>query len=143
MESDGDWTTALPPFRRADHRPNHGADRSPRPDVRAFLVWAEWQALTESTNERSSYLIHLAYKWEGDAVVAEYGADSLRLYEMFMGPLEAVKPWQTEQIAGVVRFQKRVYGLAARVGVCSHQVLLPPSAAREHGQPQLDLIFRD
>ncbi len=36
-------------------------------------VWAEWQALNQSTNERSSYLIHLAYKWEGDAVVAEYG----------------------------------------------------------------------
>ena len=49
-----------------------------------------------------------------DDVVAEYGADAFRLYEMFMGPLEAVKPWQTEQIAGVVRFQKRVHGLATR-----------------------------
>jgi leucyl-tRNA synthetase len=36
-----------------------------------------------------------------DDVVAEYGADSLRLYEMFMGPLEAVKPWQTNGIAKV------------------------------------------
>ena len=32
-----------------------------------------------------------------DVVVSETGADSLRLYEMFMGPLEAVKPWQSEQ----------------------------------------------
>jgi len=50
-----------------------------------------------------------------DDIVQKYGADAMRLYEMFMGPLEAVKPWQTEQIAGVVRFQKRVYNLAGKV----------------------------
>merc|ERR1719253_864142 len=44
-----------------------------------------------------------------DDVVDLYGADALRLYEMFMGPLEAVKPWQTSQVAGVVRFQTKVY----------------------------------
>ena len=38
-----------------------------------------------------------------DDIVDKYGGDAMRLYEMFMGPLEAVKPWQTEQIAGVVR----------------------------------------
>jgi len=50
-----------------------------------------------------------------DDIVLKYGADAMRLYEMFMGPLEAVKPWQTEQIAGVVRFQKRVYNLVGKV----------------------------
>jgi leucyl-tRNA synthetase len=49
-----------------------------------------------------------------DDIVEQYGGDAMRLYEMFMGPLEAVKPWQTEQIAGVVRFQQRVYALANR-----------------------------
>jgi len=49
-----------------------------------------------------------------DDIVSAYGADAMRLYEMFMGPLEAVKPWQTEQIAGVVRFQNRVHALATR-----------------------------
>ncbi len=44
-----------------------------------------------------------------DDVVDAHGADALRLYEMFMGPLEAVKPWQTSQVAGVVRFQNKVY----------------------------------
>lgn len=44
-----------------------------------------------------------------DDIVGEQGADALRLYEMFMGPLEAVKPWQTSQVAGVVRFQRKVY----------------------------------
>lgn len=48
-----------------------------------------------------------------DDVVKEHGADALRLYEMFMGPLEAVKPWQTGQLAGVVRFRDRVYNLIA------------------------------
>ena len=46
-----------------------------------------------------------------DDVVNEFGADALRLYEMFMGPLEAVKPWQTNQLAGVVRFRDRVFSL--------------------------------
>ena len=44
-----------------------------------------------------------------DDVVGVSGADSLRLYEMFMGPLEAVKPWQTNQVSGVVRFQSKLY----------------------------------
>jgi hypothetical protein len=39
-----------------------------------------------------------------DDIVREYGADALRLYEMFMGPLEAVKLWQTSQIQGVSGF---------------------------------------
>src|SRR5262249_40312026 len=39
-----------------------------------------------------------------DILVKSHGADALRLYEMFMGPLEAVKPWQTSGIEGVRRF---------------------------------------
>jgi leucyl-tRNA synthetase len=46
-----------------------------------------------------------------DEIVDVQGADALRLYEMFMGPLEAVKPWQTSQVAGVVRFQSKVYNV--------------------------------
>ena len=49
-----------------------------------------------------------------DDVVREHGADALRLYEMFMGPLEATKPWQTSQVSGVVRFRNRIYSLAQR-----------------------------
>ncbi len=44
-----------------------------------------------------------------DAVVREYGADSLRLYEMFMGPLEATKPWSMEGVNGVRGFLDRVW----------------------------------
>ena len=46
-----------------------------------------------------------------DDIVREYGADSLRLYEMFMGPLEAVKPWSTRSVEGVYRFLNRVWRL--------------------------------
>ncbi len=44
-----------------------------------------------------------------DDVIGEYGADSMRLYEMFMGPLEAVKPWSTKSIEGVYRFLSRAW----------------------------------
>ncbi len=46
-----------------------------------------------------------------DEVIAEWGADSLRLYEMFMGPFEQAKPWQTAGIAGVNRFLRRLWRL--------------------------------
>ncbi len=46
-----------------------------------------------------------------DDVVNEYGADSLRLYEMFMGPLEATKPWSMRGVEGVYRFLGRVWRL--------------------------------
>eukprot|EP00614_Pseudopedinella_elastica_P010336 CAMPEP_0172603806 /NCGR_PEP_ID=MMETSP1068-20121228/24057_1 /TAXON_ID=35684 /ORGANISM="Pseudopedinella elastica, Strain CCMP716" /LENGTH=855 /DNA_ID=CAMNT_0013405683 /DNA_START=72 /DNA_END=2639 /DNA_ORIENTATION=- len=49
-----------------------------------------------------------------DDVTSEYGADALRLYEMFMGPLEATKPWQMNQVTGVVRFRNKVHALATR-----------------------------
>ncbi len=46
-----------------------------------------------------------------DDIVREYGADSLRLYEMFMGPLEQVKPWSMRGVEGVYRFLNRVWRL--------------------------------
>jgi leucyl-tRNA synthetase len=49
-----------------------------------------------------------------DTVVDEFGANSLRLYEMFMGPLEQPKPWQTSGIQGVRRFLERVQTLGTR-----------------------------
>ena len=49
-----------------------------------------------------------------DDVVKEYGADSLRLYEMFMGPLEQQKPWNTHGVEGVYRFLQKVWRLVQR-----------------------------
>lgn len=44
-----------------------------------------------------------------DDVISQYGADALRLYEMFMGPLEQVKPWSMRGVEGVYRFLKRTW----------------------------------
>ena len=46
-----------------------------------------------------------------DDVLGEYGSDAFRLYEMFMGPLEMVKPWNTKGVEGVYRFLGRVWRL--------------------------------
>jgi leucyl-tRNA synthetase len=46
-----------------------------------------------------------------DNVIREFGADSMRLYEMFMGPLEAMKPWSMQGVQGVYRFLQRVWRL--------------------------------
>lgn len=46
-----------------------------------------------------------------DDIVSEYGADTLRLYEMFMGPLEATKPWNENGVEGMYRFLSRVWRL--------------------------------
>ncbi|MBK8383104.1 MAG: class I tRNA ligase family protein [Ignavibacteria bacterium] len=46
-----------------------------------------------------------------DDVIKEFGADSMRLFEMFMGPLEATKPWSTKGIEGLSRFLNRVWRL--------------------------------
>ena len=50
-----------------------------------------------------------------DVVVNEYGADTLRVYEMFMGPLDAMKPWSTKGVDGARRFLERVYRLYSEV----------------------------
>lgn len=50
-----------------------------------------------------------------DDIVDEYGADTFRMYEMFMGPLEAMKPWNTKGVEGPRRFLERVYRLYTEV----------------------------
>lgn len=44
-----------------------------------------------------------------DEIIAEYGADTFRLYEMYMGPLEATKPWNTKDTSGMYRFLQRAW----------------------------------
>ncbi len=68
------------------------ADPSVRVDARAFKM----------SKSRGNVI-------NPDDVVEQYGADSLRLYEMFMGPLEQVKPWSMSGVEGVFRFLGRVW----------------------------------
>ena len=49
-----------------------------------------------------------------DDIIKNYGADSMRMYEMFMGPLEVSKPWSTAGLVGVSRFLERVWALSER-----------------------------
>lgn len=57
-----------------------------------------------------------------DDVIREYGADSMRLYEMFMGPLEATKPWNTKGVEGVYRFLKRGWRLIVESRICEREM---------------------
>jgi leucyl-tRNA synthetase len=69
-----------------------------------------------------------------DEVVAEYGADSLRLYEMFIGPLEATKPWSMRGVEGVYRFLNRVW----RVAIDDRSEELKLGAAVQDVEPDKD-----
>ena len=53
-----------------------------------------------------------------DDIVDRYGADTLRLYEMFLGPLDQSKPWDTNGIDGVYRFLKKLWGLFYKGDEC-------------------------
>jgi leucyl-tRNA synthetase len=50
-----------------------------------------------------------------DSVVEQYGADALRMFEMFMGPLEDAKPWNTKGIIGISRFLERIWKLKPQI----------------------------
>jgi leucyl-tRNA synthetase len=64
-----------------------------------------------------------------DTVVKEFGADSLRLYEMFMGPLEATKPWATTGVSGVRGFLDRCWRLV--VDDRAEEVVLSPQVVND------------
>jgi leucyl-tRNA synthetase len=76
-----------------------------------------------------------------DAVVKQYGADSLRLYEMFMGPLEATKPWSMEGVSGVRGFLDRAWRVI--VDERDEQLALHPSIAEvEPNEEQARVLHR-
>ena len=90
-------------------------------DVSAFKSWREEFKNAEFISENES---HFKVKREvekmskskynvvnPDDIVSDYGADSLRLYEMFLGPLEQYKPWNTSGITGVHNFLKKLWKL--------------------------------
>ena len=56
-----------------------------------------------------------------DDMVKQYGADSLRVYEMFMGPIDAAKPWDTNGIDGSRKFLDRVWRLYTESGKLSNE----------------------
>ena len=74
----------------------------------------ELELLTEFPAKMSKSLKNVV---NPDDVIRDFGADSLRLYEMFMGPLQAVKPWSTKGVEGVHRFLKRANKLVTETKI--------------------------
>ena len=74
----------------------------------------EMEELTEFPAKMSKSLKNVV---NPDDVIRDYGADSLRLYEMFMGPLQVVKPWQTSGVKGVHNFLRRANRLVTETPV--------------------------
>lgn len=89
-------------------------------DIEAFKNWREEYKNAEFILEDSKYICGSEVekmsksKWNvvsPDAMVEQYGADCLRLYEMFLGPLELSKPWNTNGITGVSNFIRKLWRL--------------------------------
>ena len=94
--------------------------RNDRLDLEAFKAWMPEFANAEFILEDGEYICGWAVEKMSksmfnvvnpDLICDTYGADTLRLYEMFLGPLEQSKPWDTKGIDGVNRFLKKVWRL--------------------------------
>ena len=77
-----------------------------------------------------------------DDVVRDYGADTLRLFEMFMGPLEQVKPWNTKGVEGVHRFLNRVWRLFVDESVENEARLDPAIQDVEPDEESLRILHK-
>ncbi|WP_422861936.1 leucine--tRNA ligase [Flagellimonas sp. W118] len=89
-------------------------------DIEAFKKWQSEYKEAEFVLEDGKYIVGREIEKMSkskynvvnpDAICEEYGADSLRLYEMFLGPLEQSKPWNTAGITGVHTFLKKLWKL--------------------------------
>ena len=94
--------------------------RNDRLDLEAFKAWMPDYANAEFILEDGEYICGWAVEKMSksmfnvvnpDVICDTYGADTLRLYEMFLGPLEQSKPWDTKGIDGVNRFLRKVWRL--------------------------------
>jgi len=81
-----------------------------RPDGR-FVEKANGEEVTEVVAKMSKSLKNVV---NPDEIVRNYGADSLRMYEMFMGPLEVSKPWSTAGLIGVSRFLEKLWAISEK-----------------------------
>src|SRR5690554_6061982 len=94
-------------------------------DIDAFRNWSPDYKSAEFILENDKYICGWAIEKMSksmynvvnpDDIVDKYGADTLRLYEMFLGPLEQSKPWDTNGIDGVHRFLRKVWNLFYKDG---------------------------
>ena len=83
-------------------------DRVEEADDGRFVETATGETVAQITAKMSKSLKNVV---NPDDVIAEYGADTFRLYEMYMGPLDASKPWNTRDIVGLYRLLQRIWRL--------------------------------
>ncbi len=107
-------------------------------DIEAFKAWRPEYNNAEFILEEGKYICGWAIEKMSksmfnvvnpDMIVEKYGADTLRLYEMFLGPVEQSKPWDTNGIDGCHRFLKKFWNLVSNV--CDNK-------DAEHGKPTKD-----
>jgi leucyl-tRNA synthetase len=122
--------------------------KNPTPDPNKFVNLTEEQVeITKGTIYLAGTGIELTSRADKmskargnvvnpDDVVKEYGADSLRLFEMFMGPLEATKPWSMKGVEGVFRFLNRVW----RLIIDDRSEILTLSEAVQDGEPDRETL---
>lgn len=99
-------------------------------DTEAFRRWRPEYADAEFILEDGKYVCGWAVEKMSksmfnvvnpDDIVERYGADTLRLYEMFLGPVEQSKPWDTNGIDGVNRFLKKLWGLFGKANLADNR----------------------
>lgn len=94
-------------------------------DLEAFKAWREEFGKAEFITDNG--VVHVSREVEKmskskfnvvtpDAVIEEHGADALRMYEMFLGPIEQSKPWNTQGLSGVTGFLRKFWRLSHREG---------------------------
>ncbi|MBP3299586.1 MAG: leucine--tRNA ligase [Muribaculaceae bacterium] len=117
--------------------------KADRLDLDAFRKWRPEYADAEFILDDGEYVCGYAVEKMSksmfnvvnpDDIVERYGADTLRLYEMFLGPLEASKPWDTNGIDGVSRFLKKLWNYAEKA--------LAPGAPEKASGPQLKAMHK-
>jgi leucyl-tRNA synthetase len=117
-----DWLNGVFPIRPI-HSDVSFVNASDELDIEAFKNWREEYKNAEFiTEQNGTFKVKREVEKMSkskynvvnpDNIVSDYGADSLRLYEMFLGPLEQYKPWNTAGITGVHSFLKKLWKLYA------------------------------
>ena len=113
-------------------------------DLNAFKAWSPEYATAEFILEDGKYICGWAIEKMSksmynvvnpDMIVENFGADTLRLYEMFLGPVEQSKPWDTNGIDGSFRFLKKFWALA-------QNILSSPDAQATPGADELKALHK-
>jgi leucyl-tRNA synthetase len=144
----GGWLSAADVRLDADNKPVERASGRPATPVRVEASVVEKQGeFFVLTADPAIRVDSRAYKMSKsrdnvvnpDQVVKEYGADSLRLYEMFMGPLEATKPWSMAGVNGVRGFLDRVWRMV--VAERSESLELNPAVQAIAAAPEQNRVL--